>query len=137
MKHLVSAGIVVYRLVDGVIEYLLLRYAAGHWDFAKGKKEPGENNYQTAMRELQEEAGITATLLDGFEESFEYIFNNYDGNLAKKTVYFFVGKAEDSYVTLSCEHTEFAWLPYDAALKKLTHANAKELLKKVQVFLQK
>jgi bis(5'-nucleosidyl)-tetraphosphatase len=137
MKNLVSAGIIVYRLVDKTMEFLVLKYGAGHWDFSKGHVEEGETLRQAALRELQEEAGIQARIDEEFEQEFSYIFHDYDGVLAKKKVYFFVGHALSDEVHLSYEHTDFAWLPYTAAYEKLTYENAKNLLKQAHLFLRK
>src|SRR5260221_14596308 len=93
MKLLFSAGIIVYRIEDDQIEYLLLQYNAGHWDFAKGKIEKGETKEEAALRELDEETGLSAEIQPTFEETFSYIFHDYDKQLAQKTVYFFVGQA--------------------------------------------
>ena len=135
MKHLYSAGIIVYRIHNAQKEYLLLQYNAGHWDFAKGKIEKGETKEEAALRELNEEAGISAHIEPGFEESFSYIFHDYDKQLTQKTVYFFIGKATDDHVVLSDEHTDFVWLPYEKALEQLTYDNAKEVLKKANKFI--
>src|SRR5437762_5542953 len=107
MEQVYSAGIIVYRIENETVEYLLLQYGAGHWDFAKGKMEPGETKHETALRELHEEAGITATIEPDFEENFSYIFHNYDKKLAQKTVYFFVGPATTTDITLSHEHVDY------------------------------
>jgi len=137
MEHLFSAGIITYRLHNETLEYLLLQYGAGHWDFAKGKIERNETKQEAALRELQEEAGISATIEPGFEESFSYIFHNYDKKLAQKTVYFFVGKATSTNITLSHEHTDYIWLPYKEGLEKLTYDNAKKVLKKAHKYIIK
>lgn len=137
MKQINSAGIVVYRIHNNVREYLLLYYQAGHWDFPKGKVEPGESHQETALRELHEEAGITSTIMPEFEYSLSYIFNDYGGVRAHKTVYFFVGAASSDHIVLSHEHQDFAWLPYQKACQKLTYVNAKTLLDKVHTFLNK
>ncbi|MBI2775338.1 NUDIX domain-containing protein [Candidatus Dependentiae bacterium] len=138
MNREFSAGVVVYYERAGVRTYLLLHYASGHWDFPKGHIEKGEDKITAAMRELQEEAGLTATLVDGFEESFEYFFkNSKTGELILKTVYFFIGKVNTKKVTLSHEHVGYEWLPYKEAVEKLTYPNAKELLKNMEQFLNK
>ena len=41
---------------------LLVRYRSGAWAFPKGHVEPGETLVQTALREVQEEGGVTATI---------------------------------------------------------------------------
>ena len=94
MRQVHSCGIIVYRVDQERIEYLLLHYRAGHWDLPKGKMETGETMHETALRELREEAGIGALLEDNFERSFSYEFVDYDGQLAYKTVHFFIGKAD-------------------------------------------
>jgi 8-oxo-dGTP pyrophosphatase MutT (NUDIX family) len=137
MKHLYSAGIVTYIIENSEILYLLLQYGAGHWDFPKGKIEKEETKQEAAQRELMEETGLTAKIDPNFEETFEYIFTDYDKKLSKKTVYYFVGEAQNKKVTLSHEHTDYAWLPYEKAIEQLTYENAKELLKKVHTYIQK
>lgn len=134
MKRLSSAGIVLFRMKGNQREYLLLHYPHGHWDLPKGKIEKGESKQEAALRELHEEAGLTAKILDGFEEQFFYFFKQ-DGELMHKTVYFFIGKAEPGDIKLSHEHIGFAWLSFDEALERLSFKNAKELLKKVDIFL--
>jgi len=136
MKKHYSAGVVVYRKHKDTIEYLLLHYSAGHWDFSKGHMEEGETKEQTALRELKEESGLTATIEPGFTASFSYYFKDYDNVESHKEVYFFVGKAHDEKIKLSDEHQDFAWLPYEQALEKLTYENAKKLLKDAHEFVK-
>jgi bis(5'-nucleosidyl)-tetraphosphatase len=138
MKLLFSAGVVVYFKRKDKVEFLLLKHSnSGHWDFPKGKIEKGESKVQAAERELFEEAGLRAKINEGFEKSFEYFFRDHDGQLAKKKVYFFVGKAVYKHVTISFEHADYAWFEYEDAYEKLTYDNAKELLKEANKFLSK
>lgn len=130
-----SAGIVVYRKKNNQLEYLLLHYNAGHWDFPKGHIEAGENKEQAALRELKEEAGLRTTINPNFFYEFSYSFTKDGSTQADKTVYFFVGQASDNEVKLSHEHKGFEWLPFNQASKKITYKNAQELLCEVHVFL--
>jgi bis(5'-nucleosidyl)-tetraphosphatase len=114
---------------------VLLHYCDGHWDFPKGKIEPGETEQEAAQRELHEETGLTAQLDDTFKQSVSYIFLDQQKKLTTKTVYFFVGKAMNSDVQLSDEHTNFQWLTYQQALERLTYDNAKNILKKAHKHL--
>ena len=67
MKHLHSAGIIIYTTHNDTALYLLLRYGAGHWDLPKGKIETGETKQEAALRELMEETGLVAQLDDDFD----------------------------------------------------------------------
>jgi len=136
MKFWFSAGVVVYFKRKDKVEFLLLKHPGGHWDFPKGRIEKGETKIQAAERELFEEAGVRAKIHEKFEHSFEYFFTQ-DGELAKKTVYFFLGKAVYKHVTISFEHVDYAWLEYEDAYERVTYDNAKELLKEANKFLIK
>jgi len=137
MEHIESAGIITYTLENETVLYLLLHYTAGHWDLPKGKMETGETKEETASRELLEETGLTAQLDEHFLESFNYVFLNYDKQIAQKTVYFFLGRALQTNIQLSNEHIDYAWLPYKEALEKLTYDNAKGVLKKAHKSINK
>ena len=135
-----SAGAIIFRIIDGVPHYLLLHYPSGHWEFAKGHIEKDEQPEEAAKREIAEETGIDdITLIPGFKEYSKYFFKkSYDlvGEAKKKApwvfklVVFYLAQTDEQEVKISHEHKGFAWLPYAAAIKKLTYKNAKELLKK-------
>jgi predicted NUDIX family NTP pyrophosphohydrolase len=60
-----SAGLLLYRRVDGALEVLLVhpggpywaRKDDGAWSVPKGEYEPGEDPLEVAMREFDEELG--------------------------------------------------------------------------------
>lgn len=134
MKFLVSAGVVVFRITNQIREYLLLYHVNSHWDFPKGKMEKGESRRDTASRELKEEANISVQFIDNFQEELSYMFRDH-GELTKKTVYFFLGQAQERDVSISHEHEGFEWLPYAQALERLTFKNAQNVLEKAEQFL--
>jgi 8-oxo-dGTP pyrophosphatase MutT (NUDIX family) len=130
-----SAGIVIYYLKNNQPEYLLLHYFPGnHWDFPKGKMEPGETQEEAALRELKEETGLTVTIDPGFLEIISYQLT-VDQKAIQKKVYFFVGQATSSQVTLSHEHQDYKWLLYEQALQQLTYNNARDLLKSAHLYI--
>ena len=124
----ISAGVVLYVVQDSRRLYLVLRYAAGHWDLAKGKREPGESDVQAALREVLEETGISdVALREGFARRIEYEF--MDGSDAvHKTVTFFLGETKTMDVTLSDEHQDYAWQGYDDAVRAVTYPAAAGVL---------
>jgi 8-oxo-dGTP pyrophosphatase MutT (NUDIX family) len=132
-----SCGAVVFIKKDDVTKYLLLNYAAGHWDFVKGNVEPNESEKETVVRELKEETSITeAHFLDGFREVIAYFYRR-QGLTIHKEVVFFLMEAYTDKVELSFEHIGYAWLDYQHAMEKLTFKNAKDVLQKAHDFLKK
>lgn len=125
-----SAGIILYR--ESVMKkfFLLLHYPSGHWDFVKGRIEKNENEKQAAIRETQEETGITdVEFIDGFEEKIHYTYQFF-GKIVQKEVVFFLGKTKTEEIKLSDEHLDHIWLEFDDAFSKTTYQNAKSLLQK-------
>ena len=132
-----SCGAVVFLKKDNETKFLLLNYAAGHWDFVKGNVEPKEAEKQTVTRELQEETGITdAKFIDGFREPIGYFYRR-QGLTVHKEVVFFIMETKTEQVQISFEHIGFIWLDYKHAMEKLTFKNARDVLQKAHDFLKK
>jgi 8-oxo-dGTP pyrophosphatase MutT (NUDIX family) len=131
-----SVGAILFRRSKG-IEFLLLHYGAGHWDFPKGGVEEGETEQDTMRREVFEETGIKdISVLVGFREQINYFYKRAEG-LVSKEVIFFLAETRSKIVKISFEHDDFKWLPYGEAYKILTFDNSKKLLKKSDEFLKK
>ena len=132
-----SSGVVLFRKENEKILFLLLNYPSGHWDFAKGRIEENESLHEAAVRETREETGITdLEFIMSFEEKIEYHFQ-FEGKLIHKQVVFFLAKTKTSDVKVSHEHTDFIWLDYENALKKITYENARNILSKANKLLIK
>ena len=130
-----SAGIILYRKENSKKLFLLLHYPSGHWDFVKGKMEQGESTHQTAIREAQEETGITdITFIENFEEWIEYNFK-YQGELVQKKVVFFLAETKTKEIKISHEHSGYTWMDYNSSMDKTTFDNAKTVLTKAQNLL--
>lgn len=145
-----SAGAIIFRREGNNIYYLLLHYKTeskrgGHWGFAKGHVEEGETEEETAKREIVEETGIKNIKINhGFKELEKYFFRKSYGLKGEarkkapwvfKSVIFYLAETETKEVKISEEHSDFIWLPYEEALKKLTFKNAKNILKKANDFV--
>ena len=130
--HEKSCGVIVFRKNQGNRDFLLLHYPGGHWDFPKGHVEKVDSSEQaTALRELAEETGIkVVTFVEGYREPMYYEFNRGVRERVKKVVVYFLAETAEMEVSISFEHKNFEWLPYDAALERLTYENARDLLRK-------
>ena len=131
-----SCGAVIFNKKNDKTKYLLLNYAAGHWDFVKGNVEAGETEKETVIRELNEETGITeATFIEGFKETIAYFYRR-QGQTVHKEVVFFTMESYTEKVVLSFEHVGYIWLDYQHAMEKLNFKNAKDVLQKAHDFLK-
>ena len=132
-----SCGAGVFIKKEDQTKYLLLNYAAGHWDFVKGNVELNETEKETVLRELQEETAITdASFIDGFKETIAYFYRR-QGLTVHKEVVFFIIETHTEKVELSFEHLGYIWLDYRRAMEKLNFKNAKDVLQKGHDFLKK
>ncbi len=122
-----SAGVIVYN--DG--KYLLMHYTAGHWEFPKGHIDGNETPKETSIRELKEETGIQdAYFIKDFKEHIGYFFRK-GKDIVHKEVEFYLAETKTKDIKIAGkEHQGYEWLPYSEALRRVTFANAKELLRK-------
>jgi len=135
MPKEVSAGAIVFRRDKG-IKYLLLKYEEGHWDFAKGHIEKGEDEETTVRREVEEETGIKQIdFIKDFKEKIHYFFRA-EGKTIYKEVFFYLVETKEEKVKLSFEHIGYEWLDYEKALERLTYKNAKVILEKADKSLK-
>lgn len=93
MKHVTSAGGVVFLGK----KVLLLRKINGDWVLPKGKIEAGETPDQTAIREVFEETGINAEIVNFLGETayqFKNIWSNHE--VIDKNVFWYVMTARST-----------------------------------------
>jgi len=123
-----ACGAVIYRKDQGRVLFLLLKHVNGnHWSLAKGHTEAGESEVQTALREIDEETGLTVKLKTGFREAIRY--SPSPG--VDKTVVFFLAKAKSKKLRLQKSEIRHAvWLELDDALKLISHRDTAEVLRR-------
>jgi len=132
----ISAGAVIFRRTRQEPEFLLLHYELGHWDFVKGNIEKGEAERDTVRREIQEETGLTQMkFVEGFRETIKYFYKWKGQNIFKIVVYHLV-ETRQKQVKLSYEHVGFEWLPFEAAMKRISFNNSKQVLRKAHKFIE-
>jgi 8-oxo-dGTP pyrophosphatase MutT (NUDIX family) len=116
------AGGVVARTLGQKREYLLVESRAnrGEWVLPKGHIEPGETPEETAVREVQEEAGVRAVVVAEAGE------NSYVVGGRNVHVIFFLmryqGEASPE------EDRPRAWCRYEDALRRLRFQDARRVL---------
>jgi 8-oxo-dGTP pyrophosphatase MutT (NUDIX family) len=120
-----AAGGIVWRLVDGAVEVLLVhRPRYDDWSFPKGKLEPGETFEAAAAREVQEETGIQGALGHELPE-----VRYTDGKGRPKLVrYWEMAVADDGGFEPGHEVDALSWLGVDAAEQRLSYGHDVEVL---------
>lgn len=125
MRYEKSCGAVIFRKSD-VWKVLLIRHVKGrHISFPKGHVENGENEQQTALREVMEETGLRIRLLHGFRAENRYNIR-YD---TQKLVVMFTGVTDQ--VRLYPQPEEIAeayWMPVSVAYTRLTYERDRKIL---------
>lgn len=128
-----TCGAVMYTMQNGERRYLLITNNSGHIGFPKGHVEYGENEEQTAVREVFEETGLHAKLIDGFRMEYRYI--NGEGH-HKNPVYFLSEYSAD--IKLQAEEITSSYLlPYEDALATLNYPQDKPILESAEEFLKR
>jgi bis(5'-nucleosidyl)-tetraphosphatase len=133
-----SAGVIVFFRDDDGCRFLLLLSRLTKrplWEFPKGGVDAGETLQQAALRELEEETGMSAhdiQIVPGFEHREEYRFTSGKGDdrtLVRKEVTYFLAEARSTKVRLSAhEASQFSWLPLEDALRKLKYKARRDML---------
>lgn len=116
-----------YRKVEGTLLYCVFRRAdSGQWQFIAGGGEDNETLLNAAKRETLEEAGVQfgkwMPLTSLCYLPVTVVAEKHRQHWNKDTLvipeYAYAFECPDE-VTLSNEHTEYAWLPYEEAMQKL------------------
>jgi bis(5'-nucleosidyl)-tetraphosphatase len=115
MPEAKSCGFLIVR-GDPVREFLLMRHA-DRWDLPKGHVDPGESEIECALRELNEETGITADdieIIEGFRFTTHYqVRSKRDGRLIDKTLIIFLARLNREVRIDPTEHGGYQWFPWN------------------------
>lgn len=133
-RNQVSAGGVVYRQRDRVTEVALISVGERRrWQLPKGTVDPGETPEKTALREVREEAGVEAELLDPLDRvEYWYYANEAEGRVRfHKLVHFYLmayraGDVRDH----DHEVQEARWVPIEEAITLLAFENERKVVER-------
>lgn len=128
-----SAGAVLYTVIDGVRQYVLVREKNGSYGLPKGHVEEGETLAETALREVREETGVTA-VLHSQEPVMVDEYPIAGGDL--KRVSWFVAHFTDQVPVADRTQVLAVLLqPVETAVRTLTYGSTREILRRVDATL--
>lgn len=119
-----SCGVIPYRRNQENMEYLIVLQTNGCWSFPKGHMEPGETEIQTALRELREETGLSASLQMDLRTVSEYEIAPY----VRKQVVLYVGEVRGEVALQETEVVRCLWVGKEE-LKNYLHPDTYDACK--------
>lgn len=130
-----SCGAVVYTELDGDIGYVIVCSHTGVYGFPKGHVERSETEYETALREIKEETGLTVEIIPGFVSDVSYELPGKAGVI--KHVRYFAAVYSGQTIRYQEEELTGAWvMPFDEAMKKLKFDSLKQVLSSADAFIR-
>ncbi len=120
-----SAGGVVFR----GREVLLLQRRTDEWVLPKGHIEEAESKVEAAVREVQEETGLLVRATEPVGTT-QYHFTNKSGSVVHKTVHWFLMECKGGELAVEPLFSQARFVPPEEALRLLTFANDREVLRR-------
>lgn len=130
-----SAGGIVYQKTEGIIRWLIIQHAGkGHWGFPKGHvadKIENEQMEAAALREVEEEGGIRAKIVNDMPVRNEY-FYKIGGKLRKKHVYYYLMEyISGDIANHDHEVSDIKWATEEELLQTITYQTEKDIFCKI------
>lgn len=137
IKHLNSAGGVIYRRTDETIEVALIATKGKTiWTLPKGIIDKGEEAETTALREISEETGLTGRIVAPLGQKSYWFYQKKENTKFRKTVTFFLVEQVSGTLAEACaEVDEARWVPLDASIATVTYKSDREILEKAKELL--
>ncbi len=157
MVREISAGGVVIRSIGGIWNIAAIEPrrdeapAKGHAKkkspspplaLPKGLVDPGEQADQTALREVREETGVTASLIAKLGNiKYVYVRSWGDRQRVFKIVTFYLlqyesGNIDDISEEMRIEVQRALWVPLEEAPRRLTYRSEREVARLAQDYLK-
>ena len=138
MKREFSAGGVVVRTLAGRPHVAAVRPQGkppGTWVLPKGNIDSGEAPAETAVREVREETGLEARIVEKLGD-VKYVYT-WDGERIFKIVSFFLlragrGRLGEIEEAMRVEVADAKWLPLDEAPRLLAYGGERQMAAKAR-----
>jgi 8-oxo-dGTP diphosphatase len=130
IKYLYSAGGIIFRRSGDLVEVALIATKKKTvWTLPKGIIDKNESPEMAAVREIQEETGLTGVIIDQIGEKSYWFYLKDENAKCKKTVtYFLLEYVSGDTSNFSWEVDEARWFPIEEASRSLAYRSDREVL---------
>ena len=130
----------ICKIENGISKYLIIRRASksfnGSWQMVSGGIEKGEKGWETAIREIKEETGLTPKKF--YSSNIVETVYLADKNCISMVPVFLAFVDLDCEVVLNVyEHDEYKWVTVDEAEEYLVFFNQLESMRKIEEYFIK
>ena len=131
-----SAGGIVFKKEKKQTLILVTQHSAHHgWVFPKGLIDKGEDKETAALREVKEEGGVTAKIIQEFP-SVDYFYKLEGQRIKKKVTYFLMEYVSGDIADHDWEMEDAEWLSIDQVEDRLTYKTDKEVFRRAKSLLE-
>jgi bis(5'-nucleosidyl)-tetraphosphatase len=132
-----ACGFVLVRPAPAGCEYLLLTNKnRSELGLPKGHAEQGESELATALRETEEETGLTDLAPDPWFRRTVHYPAQRRGTRYEKTVVYLLARLRSGEVRISEEHSDHRWAALADALAVLPYAALRDVVRDAALFLK-
>lgn len=119
------------------VELVLVgRSRDGTWVLPKGTPKDGETPPETATREVREETGIEARILEEIG-SIHYWFTRRGTHYSKDVRHYLMEATGGDIYLHDAEYDDVQWFPFAVAIERLTHENEVQIVRRAEPLLRR
>ena len=132
-----SSGGVVVRGEEIIVVVPVKRAADGRrvLGLPKGHPEADESDESAALREVREEAGVEAEILERIGET-RYEYERKGRRRDKEVVFFLMRYLSGDPADHDHEMEEACWMPFDEAIERLTYAGERDIVERARALVR-